>query len=365
MPKPKKVDKHLPMRVYVDRGKKRKDGSWPLPKYYLKPPKGNRIPLGRNEADALRKWVEVIGRPKNVATMNHLFDRYVIEELSKVKKAKNYKNSIQRLKAPRLYFGEMYPEDVEQADIYDFMEERSVKVKVKRMIRGKEKEMEIGGKVAANREKSILSQVFKFGIKKRIVTKNPCVGVERNTEIPRDRYPKDWEFDAVYDAGSEILQCIMDFGYITDQRIGDILEINERENISEQGIEVTQNKSEGGKRVLVKILIKWDDALRECVNRARNLRGDIRSMYIFCKQDGQPYTYDGFKSMFRRAVDKAIKNGTLQEKFNYHDIRAKSYSDETNLEDKMKRAGHQSLQMRKTYDRKPVEVHPKKKWEKG
>ncbi len=88
-------------------------------------------------------------------------------------------------------------------------------------------------------------------------------------------------------------------------------------------------------------------------------------MYLFCKNDGQSYTYDGFKSMFRRAMEKAIKKGKLYEKYTFHDIRAKSYSDETDTESKMKRAGHQSMQMRKVYDRKPVKVEPKKKWERS
>ncbi len=360
MPKLKKKNKHLPQRVYVDYGRKRKDGSWPEPRYYLKATDSKEIMLGRNETEALRNWVEIVGRPKNTAIMNQLFDRYMIEVASK-KSPKSYDNNRKEMKALRLFFGDMYPPDVETADVYDFMEQRSEKIEVKKIVKGKERIVKRGGKVAANREKSLLMQVFKFAIKKRIVTSNPCIGVQGNTEIPRNRYPEDWEFDEVYNEGSKILKCIMDFAYISDQRIGDILDINERENFKERGIEVTQNKSEGGKRVLVKVLVKWDDGLREIVSRTRKLRGNIISIYLFCKNDGRPYTYDGFKSMFQRAMKKALKKGTLSETFTFHDIRAKSYSDEPDMQEKMKRAGHQTLQMRKTYDRKPVEVEPQKK----
>jgi len=58
---------------------------------------------------------------------------------------------------------------------------------------------------------------------------------------------------------------------------------------------------------------------------------------------------------------KALKLGLIQERFTFHDIRAKCVSDSSSLEEAFERAGHTSMAMtRGTYDRGERKVKPLK-----
>lgn len=350
----RKKNKNLPPRVYIDYGKQRADGSWPRIKYYFEPiiekgkRKGKRIILGYSEPEMYRNYSQLIEQPKHVETMRDLIDDYLQSEAIN-KGEETYKLEVLTAKFLKAFFGDLYPHEVTPQEIYRFMDIRATKQTVDGKI--------IGGQRAANQGRSMLSYVFNRGIRKGLLKDNPIRHVKPFILKPRDRYPEDWELKTVYDAASPILKCILDFAYLTGQRRGDILHIQESQ-VTEEGIRITQSKTKG--KVNTKLLIEWSDALRECVNKSRSLRGNIRSMYLFCKDNGQPYTIDGFKSMYKRAMLKALSKGKLKEKFNFHDLRAKTYSDDENEQQRIKRAGHVDASMGRVYDRKVKKVKPLK-----
>lgn len=335
----RKKDKNLPERVYIDRGRQRKNGTWPRPKYYLKPIEGKQIFLGNTEIEMLRNHLMLREKQYDTKTMGDLIMRYM-QEVAINKASRTYQLYIYKSRYLLAYFRELLPNEVTAQHIYRYMD-----IRRERGIR------------AANGDKALLSNIFSYGVRWGDCKDNPCRLVKSFEEKPRDRYPEDWELKAVYDEGSEILKIIIDFGYLTGQRVGDILKLQESQ-IDNDGIKVFQQKTKN--KLAVKLLIEWSPALKECVDRARKLRGNIRSLALFCKEDGQPYTYYGFRSMFDRARDKALTKGTLKEKFNFHDIRAKTYSDEQDSEMKFKRAGHADASMGRVYDRKYKKVRPLK-----
>lgn len=357
----RKKNKGLPERVYVDYGKQRVDGTWPKPKYYLKPVKPPRLFLGNSEAEMYRNYIKLIERPKNIKTMNDLIDDYLCNISSK-KSEKNYYNEQIKAKFLKAFFGDFYPSQITTRDIYEYMDLRSVKTKVESTINGKKHVVFRGGKGAANKELTLLSSILNYSIRKGLLDKNPCRDVKKFSEKPRDRYPEHWELQAVYNAGSEILKCILNYTYLVGQRRSDVLFLQEA-NIREEGIYITQAKSKNNdkSRKPMRIIIKWNKSLKECIEKAQKLKCYIRSKYLFCKKNGEPYTEDGFKSMYNRAMRKALAEGTLKEKFNYHDIRAKTYSDDKNREERRKRAGHTSHAMSSVYDRLPTEANPMEK----
>jgi integrase len=318
----------LPPRVYQKHGA-----------YYYVTPKHKWIRLGATKQEMLAKYYELIDRPTKIYTMNDLINRYM-QEIAPTKAPRTYKDNQQEAERLRAVFKDMEPQDIAPVHIYQYLDERAKKARVR-----------------ANREKALLSSMFNFAIRWGVIKDNPCRHVKRLTEKPRSRYIEDWEYKAFYELATPIIQVAMDFAYLTCQRVGDILEVQESD-LSEEGITIIQNKSINGKSVPTKLLITWSDELRQCVNRAKQLR-DIRSIYLFCRRDGKPYTYDGFSSMWQRIMDKALERGLLQERFTFHDIRAKSYSDEQTIEGR-RRAGHKSLQMSGTYDRGAKKVTPLK-----
>lgn len=313
----------LPPRVYEKHGA-----------YYYVTPKHKWIRLGATKQEMLSKYYEILDRPTKIYTMNDLINRYM-QEVSPTKAPRTYKDNQYEAERLRAVFKDMEPQDITPVHIYEYLDERSKKARVR-----------------ANREKALLSSMFNFAIRWGVVKDNPCRHVKRLTEKPRSRYIEDWEYKAFHEIATPIIQVVMDFAYLTCQRIGDILKIQESD-LSEEGIKVVQNKTK------TKLLMSWSEELKFCVNRAKQLRGNIRSFHLFCRRDGKPYTRHGFSSMWQRIMAKALAQGLLTERFTFHDIRAKSYSDEKTIEGK-RRAGHKSLQMSGTYDRGMKKVTPLK-----
>jgi integrase len=301
-PKRRTKDKHLPARVYIDKGRKRKDGTWPPPRYFFKKPDNTEIDLGRTFTEAMSKWVELIDRPKKITTMHDLFDRYLLE-VSPKKKPGTYRNDKMGIGKLRVFFGDMLPNEVTPVNVYQYLDMRA---KVAR--RG------------ANIEKAILSNIYSYAIRWGIVKDNPCKNVKRLREEKRNRYIEDWEFNAVLNIASEFIKKIMKFAYLTGLRKGDILTLKLSE-ISSDGIQKTLNKTE------TKLLIEWTDELKNCVNEIKKLPRPIRGMYLFCTRTGDPYTVSGFNAIWQRTIRKAIKLSVIQEKFRFNDIRRKSATD--------------------------------------
>lgn len=75
----------------------------------------------------------------------------------------------------------------------------------------------------ANREIALLSHAFnmarEWGLTDR---ENPCRGVKRNKETPRDVYITDEIWNAVYEEAASDLRLTMDLAYLTGQRPADV-----------------------------------------------------------------------------------------------------------------------------------------------
>lgn len=89
------------------------------------------------------------------------------------------------------------------------------------------------------------------------------------------------------------------------------------------------------------------------------------SIWLFHTNRGQPYikedaTANGFDSIWRRFMIKAIENTELKEKFTEHDLRAKVASDITSKHASIL-LGHSSIEFtNRVYRRKPIIIKPAK-----
>lgn len=306
-PKRRDKDKHLPERVYIERGSQRKDGSWPAPYYYYKNKDKTRLYLGTNFTEAMMKWAEFIDTPTNIYKLKDLFKRYLIE-VSPKKAEGTYRNEQAGIANLNLFFGEMEPSSVTPVDVYKYMDIRS-----KKAVRG------------ANMEKAILSNVYNYAIRWGIVKDNPCRNVKSLPEEKRNRYIEDEEFKAVYEIASTLIKNIMMFSYLTALRKGDILTLK-LSDITEDGIKKTLNKTKNT------LLIEWSEELKTCIESIKGMPRSIRGLHLFCTRDGRPYTVSGFNAIWQRTIKKAMRLGVIKEKFRFNDIRRKSATDaERNL----------------------------------
>src|SRR3546814_19213660 len=63
----------------------------------------------------------------------------------------------------------------------------------------------IKSKVRANREISLLSHMFSYGMRWGITDRNPCIGVAKHKEKGRDRCILDAEFEGVKKIAGELI----------------------------------------------------------------------------------------------------------------------------------------------------------------
>ena len=114
-----------------------------------------------------------------------------------------------------------------------------------------------------------------------------------------------------------MLCALVDMAYLTGQRIGDLLSM-EWAQVGPHGISFETAKTGA------KVLIEWTPRLRDVERRLRQLRVDRDAFTprVFTTQEGQPYTYWGASTAWRRAVKRS---GVLD--CHFHDLRAKALTD--------------------------------------
>lgn len=289
------------------------------------------IRLSEDKALALSKWAELEGEtpfPKDIekpikGSVGELITRYMIE-IAPRKAPSTYKgNKIEAENLKKVFF-KVQAHAVLPTHIAKYLDKRGQTSPVR-----------------ANREISLLSHKFSYGMRWGALNSNPCLGVAKHKEKGRDRYIRDIEFKSVKSIASELIAIVMDFAYITALRKGDILSLR-LDQITDEGIWVKQSKT-GAKQ-----LYEWSIGLHEVVNRAKALKRPIRGLYLFCNRQGKPYTDAGFKAMWNRVQVKWAEQGG--NRFTFHDIRAKALTDAKNLGmDAQTLAGHSSAAMTEHY----------------
>jgi integrase len=109
------------------------------------------------------------------------------------------------------------------------------------------------------------------------------------------------------------------------------------------------------------LLIEWTGELRKTVEAIKGLEGKIKSLYLFSTRKGQPYTPDGFRSIWHRWMTNALDKKILEERFQERDIRAKAGSDISSEEHATQLLGHESGKTTaRHYRRLPTRVKPSK-----
>jgi integrase len=302
--------------------------------YYFAEYGTNRwVNLGRGYVKAMAEYARLRGPDGPLITVSDLITRY-LKEIAPAKAERTYRDNLKESKYLRAAFGEARPEEIKPRAIYAYLDAR-----------GRTSE------TRANREVALLSHMFTKAIRWGLVDTNPCKGVERFREKPRDRYIEDWEYLAFKDDAGQLIAAYMDFKLITGLRKGDVLRLM-RSDLQDDGIHATVSKT--GKRMI----IEWSDALRLAVDRVRQIPRPVRGLHLFCTRHGKPYTVSGFSSIWQRKMAQALAKRVIQERFTDHDIRRKTGSD-TDLEHATKLLGHTDAKVTARHYRvKPERVRP-------
>ncbi len=273
----------------------------------------------------------------NMNGLLDLYERECIPELEP-RTQRDYLGILTKL---RETFGEMEPCAVKPRNIVNFLDVKK-------------------GRIHRNRMVTILSTVFKKAIGKWCVDddlRNPCDGVERWPTRPRTRYVTDDEFRAFRATCCPQIQMAMDLALLTGQRQGDIVGLTWK-MVHAIGVprdkwflDIKQGKT--GKHLGIAI----SPAVEAVLRRAKVAEPNFPHDYVLRTRHGLRYTPDGFRAMWQRYMKAWVKSG--HENFHFHDIRAKSISDNQNLDAAYLLAGHIDIKMtRRVYDRNIRMVAP-------
>lgn len=284
----------LPPRCYMHHGA-----------FFYVHPSGEWERLGTEVEEAKRKAKAYNDPNHTFGTMAHYLDEFIkycdkqVALREKFGKEKglaprtrdDYKTDAVLLKK---YFGKMTPVQVTPKAVQGYLDLGA----------------ELGRPTRANRERAALSACLSWLIRTDDncgIRTNPCVksaGVKRNRETKRDVYVEDAWFNAVYERASKSVRGMMMLIYRTLQRPEDVLNWNTRENlVHKDGVKILRNdQGKTGTIVDIEINAEIETVLRE-------LQGAVPSISQpwIRRLDGDPYTYDGLDTIFRRVQTKVRK----------------------------------------------------------
>lgn len=264
--------------------------------------------FGKVEREAaIREWVKITGTPAEIAvdgTVAEIIDDFVSQEIPRLERAKrpNGKPKLSpatakeyRRQAPLLRgeFGEkryartqaqsMNPDVLRLADVQRFV----------RRFDGQK------GSVSANRMVACLSAIFTFAMRNGYCTYNPCLGVERNDEAPRDRPVTQEDRDAIGMAACVTYRLMMRLTEATGMRLTDVRNLLIGK-CGDSEIDLRQSKTGRGQT--------WEitPAVRALLDEAKALPGRSRSLFVFPNpRTGKAYSEGGVHYMRRAALEAA------------------------------------------------------------
>lgn len=327
--RPRKTqNRNLPPRMYV-RQRARQNGSIWVSYYYLST-QGKEVSLGGDLNLARLKWAELEAKdkPLDLCIMRAIFDRYECDIIPK-KGERTQKDNLAELRQLRPYFDEAPIDAITPAQIAQYRDARSAKVR-------------------ANREIATLSHVFNMAREWGLtVRENPCQGIRKNKEKPRDFYANDAVWNAVYKKACQELKTAMDLAYLSGQRPADVL-VMRKDEIEGGALSVVQNKTHRKLRILLEVEgreTEFGVLIRGI--QARNERHS--SPYLILTEEGRRVTTSMLRHRWDDAREDAAKAATEMgdavlaskiRQFQFRDIRPKAASEITSIEDASLLLGH-------------------------
>ncbi|HBB1303778.1 TPA: integrase, partial [Escherichia coli] len=139
----------------------------------------------------------------------------------------------------------------------------------------------LSSRTQANREKSFMSRVFRWGYERGYVQRNPCQGVKQFKEKARERYITDEEYQAVYEVSPDVVRVAMEIAYLCVARQSDVLSL-QKDQLFDSGIYIRQGKTG------VKQIKAWSPRLQKAIALARSLplKTGISSLFVIHQTTG-------------------------------------------------------------------------------
>lgn len=327
--RPRKTEnRRLPPGMYR-RARNRKNGTTWISYFYLNA-EGKEVTLGRDLDIARLKWAELESKskPADLTIMRSIFDRYARDIIPK-KAPRTQQDNLKELKQLRLVFDTAPIDAITPAMIAGYRDSRSAKTR-------------------ANRELALFSHVFNIAREWGLTRlENPCKGVSKNKENPRDYYANDTVWACVYEQAPAELQDAMDLAYLTGQRPADVLAMR-RDDIADDYLMVKQGKTNKRLRIKLNLGAERNSLGRLLDNITLRNAAHLSPHFILNKQ-GLRVSWQMLRNRWDAArllaAEKARKAGSEDMaqrimEFQFRDIRPKAASEIADVGDASRLLGH-------------------------
>lgn len=354
MNRPKsRENRDLPPRM-LRRVRRMKSGEVWVGYYYAGRAEDGRrveIPLGTDKDTALRKWAECEGKPQvaKAITMGQVLDRYK-REIVPTKAPRTQRGNLAEIEMLRRVFQAAPLDEITPQHIAQYRDAR----------RGPD------GKpapVRANRELALLSHAFNLAREWGYTAReNPCRGVRKHREKPRDFYADNEVWRALYEHAAPELQDAMDLAYLTGQRPGDVRRMRQAD-VSDGALVVTQSKTGKKLRILLNNESGQRTELGRVIDRIRSRQ--VQGAFLVATPQGRPLREWTLRDRWDAARQSAIaaqpdtdEGRSLAQRiasFQFRDIRPKAAS-EMDLATASKLLGHTEQAITQTVYRRAGET---------
>ncbi|QHG64302.1 tyrosine-type recombinase/integrase [Pseudomonas putida] len=325
-------NRNLPPGVYrrkrTSKSKKNPNKAWVS--YYYRDKDGKEIPLGTDLSLARMKWAELEARekPRDLLLMGAIFDRYERDIIPK-KGERTQKDNLAELRQLRPFFEKAPIEAISPALVAQYRDARSAPVR-------------------ANREIALLSHVYNMAREWGLTAKeNPCQGVRKNKEVPRDFYANDAIWSAVYAKAVGELKDAMDLAYLTGQRPADVL-VMRKDDIEDKALCVKQKKTHKKLRIMLEV-DGAESGLGALIRKMLERNASHGSPYLLLTESGKRVTAAMLRHRWDDAREDAVKEAVAAgdqvlasriSQFQFRDIRPKAASEIVDVDHASLLLGH-------------------------
>jgi integrase len=302
-------DKHLPQRLYLERGT-----------YWFRPKGAKPVNCGHDLTDAIAKYAALIGTDWSGRTIGDVIDRYRAEVLPLKRSAATRKDQATQLDRLKKYCGHILPDAFTAQHAYRYLDGR----------RTKDGEP---APVAARHEVALLGHVLGKAIRWGVSTVNAVRDIDYGPRSPRrPNVPLEevWKLHAL---ATPRMKLAIEYALCAGQRREDLLK-SKHDDCNDEGIVFEQGKTGAG------VLVEWSPTLRELVRRSKAMSPQIPCEYILRTRLGRRYSPRGFSAMWQRLMKKHTDAGGMH--FTFHDLRSVSATSAATLEEARDRLGHAS-----------------------
>jgi len=289
----------------------RKDG---LVTYRYRPAGARPINLGTDRLKAIQRVLDMLGMGDNIGMICRLWEQY--QETNDWRKLSNgTRTDYAQCSTPLLkVFSETKASEIRATDVARYL-------RVERK----------NAPVRANREVALLSNLINLAIERGEAEANPCRQVRRNTEQPRSKAPDPTALATFLEWLSNqgpqrrIIGLAAEYASVAGSRKVEFLDIV-RPQVDRKAkvIRTKRAKQRGIKRGEIIEEIEITPRLADLLDRIDALHAaqDRDCLYLFPNRHGSHYTAAGFKAMWGKVMNAALKEKVVAERFTFHDLRA-------------------------------------------